>query len=245
LDTEAPTITGCPSTQTFCETDTVTWTDPTASDNCSGVTMTQIAGLPSGSIFPVGATLCTFRATDSAGNITNCNFNIIVNANPNASLSLPATQICDDDLPVTLSGGSPSGGVYSGTGVTGSTFDPIAAGAGTHVITYTFTNGSGCSDTATDSYVVDDCTRLTDLTTSALVKVYPNPTQGTFTIELIGASAANQTITIINQLGEKVYSANLVAATNTIDLSWLANGIYLIKIQGSDFNSTTQLIIQK
>lgn len=245
LDTEAPAIVGCPSTQTVCETDTVTYVDPTATDNCSGVTITQLAGLPSGSVFPVGTTLCTFRATDASGNITNCNFNIIVNANPSATLTLPTVQICDDDLPITITGGSPAGGVYTGTGVTGSTFDPIAADNGTHTITYTFTNGSGCSDEATDTYVVDDCTGLTDLTASDLVRVYPNPTQGIFTVELNGTAAMGKTIAITNQLGEKIYTGNLSGTMNTIDLSAFANGVYLVRIEGNDIYSTTRLVIQK
>ena len=32
----------------------------------------------------------------------------------------------------------------SGPGVTGSTFDPNAAGVGIHVLTYSYTDGNGC-----------------------------------------------------------------------------------------------------
>jgi hypothetical protein len=54
----------------------------------------------------------------------------------------------------------PSGGVYSGTGVTddrnGSTysFNPATAGDGTHSIRYTFTNASGCAASASDDVAV-------------------------------------------------------------------------------------------
>ncbi len=44
---------------------------------------------------------------------------------------------CGSDPDVTL-GGSPSGGVWSGTGVTGNTFDPSA---GTQLLTYTYNDG--------------------------------------------------------------------------------------------------------
>jgi len=55
------------------------------------------------------------------------------------------------------------GGVYSGTGVTddgnGQTysFDPAAAGVGTHTITYTFTNANGCTGSASDNVEVFAC----------------------------------------------------------------------------------------
>jgi NH3-dependent NAD+ synthetase len=44
---------------------------------------------------------------------------------------------CDNETASTLTG-SPAGGVFSGPGISGSTFDPATAGAGTHTITYTY-----------------------------------------------------------------------------------------------------------
>lgn len=46
--------------------------------------------------------------------------------------------------PATPLVGSPVGGTYSGTGVVGNDFDPVTAGLGVHVITYTL---AGCSTT--------------------------------------------------------------------------------------------------
>ncbi len=43
--------------------------------------VTQIAGLPSGSVFPVGTTTNTFETTDSSGNTASCSFDVIVNDN--------------------------------------------------------------------------------------------------------------------------------------------------------------------
>jgi len=57
----------------------VTYPTPTFSDNCPGVTIQQIAGLPSGSFFPVGTTTNIFKATDAAGNMSTCSFNVTVN----------------------------------------------------------------------------------------------------------------------------------------------------------------------
>ncbi len=44
----------------------------------------------------------------------------------------------------TLDQGYPTGGTYSGTGVTGTNFNASVAGVGTHLITYSYTDGSGC-----------------------------------------------------------------------------------------------------
>jgi PKD repeat protein len=49
----------------------------------------------------------------------------------------------------TLTGGSPAGGSYGGTGVSGNQFNPAVAGVGSHPITYTYTDPvTGCSNSA-------------------------------------------------------------------------------------------------
>lgn len=50
---------------------------------------------------------------------------------------------CADDNSVTLSG-TPTGGTFSGIGMTSNTFNPAIAGAGTHTITYNYTAPNGC-----------------------------------------------------------------------------------------------------
>ena len=44
--------------------------------------------------------------------------------------------------------GSPSGGTFTGSGITGNIFNPATAGSGTHTITYHYTNANGCSSTS-------------------------------------------------------------------------------------------------
>lgn len=57
-------------------TNTVTWPNPTATDNCA---VTNVAcNPPSGSNFPVGETVVTCTATDSSGNQSQCTFSVKV-----------------------------------------------------------------------------------------------------------------------------------------------------------------------
>lgn len=64
----------------------------------------------------------------------------------------PFGPLCVNAPAVTLSAVSP-GGVYSGPGVVGGTFNPALAGPGTHTITNTI--GIGCGDVATFNVVVN------------------------------------------------------------------------------------------
>ncbi len=79
---------------------------------------------------------------------------VTVNPLPMVSLTLGIDQALANVTSVPLSGGNPPGGSYSGPGVTGATINPMAAGLGAHVITYTYTDNNGCSGSATDTFTV-------------------------------------------------------------------------------------------
>lgn len=67
-------------------------------------------------------------------------------ANSSTCLNVPAYA---------LSGGSPGGGVYSGPGVSAGNFNPATAGIGPHTITYTVTDGNGCSNNCSFTITVN------------------------------------------------------------------------------------------
>jgi len=56
-------------------------------------------------------------------------------------------------LPITLTG-SPAGGTFSGPGMVFSAFNPSIAGPGTHTISYTYTDGNGCTYTTSQNILV-------------------------------------------------------------------------------------------
>lgn len=80
----APVLSGCPadmnlSSTTSCKA--ITWTVPTATDNCSTPSVTlaaSTAGLINGSCFPVGTTTMIYTATDANNNTSTCSFNIAI-----------------------------------------------------------------------------------------------------------------------------------------------------------------------
>jgi len=56
----------------------VTYSVPVGQDNCSGAVTTQMEGLASGMVFPMGKTTNTFQVTDLAGNSSACSFVVTV-----------------------------------------------------------------------------------------------------------------------------------------------------------------------
>jgi len=108
------------------------------------------------SLAGVGTHTITYTYTDANRCINTATDDIEVHALPTVSLSLGTDEACVSETTLALSGGSPSGGIYSGTGVSGTNFNPSTAGAGTHNITYTYTDINGCINTAMDVIEIYD-----------------------------------------------------------------------------------------
>jgi len=118
-----------------------------------------IAGVPVTTFDPAaygaGSTQIYYTYTDPGTSCTADDHKPQV-VNPLPVVTLPSQNpICVNETPIILTGGNPANGFYSGTGVSNdSIFDPGTAGAGTHEIVYTFTDGSGCTNSDTNTIVV-------------------------------------------------------------------------------------------
>lgn len=73
VDNTAPVMSGCPS-NIISNSPVVFWTAPTASDNCSSITMTSNHN--PGDTFPLGTTTVNYVATDATGNSALCTFTV-------------------------------------------------------------------------------------------------------------------------------------------------------------------------
>ena len=144
-DNEAPVVVSVPPSDTTGQCGAVyTYPMPTGSDNCTSlVTVRQTAGLPSGSVFPPGATVNQFELSDAAGNVTQTSFTIVII--PQGQPQLPSLlEICENDNAVNITLGQTI--VWSGNGITngGTTFNPSFAGVGRHLLSYVYTDAQSC-----------------------------------------------------------------------------------------------------
>ncbi len=85
----------------------------------------------------------TYTYTDAVGCSDADNGNLLVRQNSGVTLVSSKTNYLITDPSDALIG-SPTGGVYSGPGVSGASFTPSIAGIGPHILTYTQTDTSGC-----------------------------------------------------------------------------------------------------
>jgi len=72
--------------------------------------------------------------------------------------------------------------------------------------------------------------------------LYPNPTNGVFTIKLDGNAKCD--VTVNNLLGQTVYATSTTAMNITIDLSSFEKGIYTIELKNNKSSYTKKVIVE-
>ncbi len=225
-------------------------TQPANKSICSGsdVTFTIVAsgaGLtyqwqekPTGGSFTdiTGATGSSLTLNDvllsSNGNQYRCVINgslnsnaatLTVNASPSVTLSLPFDTLYLNSRNQLVTGGSPSGGIYTGNAITGGVVKPGVLSLGDYGILYRYTDANGCIATATDSFTVIPKAQFTN--------IFPNPSPNGNMIVVVSPESVGKKATVFDAAGKRVYEwivagrysqlqLNLPAGTYTITFGW-------------------------
>ncbi len=156
----------------------------------------------------ISGNFSVFGRNSCGDGLASASFPVTVNFLPEVTQGSYA-NVCYNGNNITLTAGSPIGGVYSGQGVQNGVFNPSIAGTGPHTILYLYTSSTGCKDSATSvinvSLIVSDtgiisgpttvCQRNTSITYS--VSQIPNATSYIWTLPngFTGQSSTN-TITV-------------------------------------------------
>ncbi len=183
----------------------------------------------------------TVTGTDANNCSSDAVATVTVNALPVVTLSLTPNLQCVSINSVALSGGLPGGGTYSGTGVTGGNFSPATAGVGTYTISYMYTDGNNCSNTATDVMTVDACTGIQTSNTD-VVSIYPNPSNG---LVVVKTPVLNTQVNIFDINGKNVFMQTATSMETSLDLSHLANGVYQLNIISENQSFNYKIMIHK
>jgi hypothetical protein len=206
---------------------------------CQGSTVNLTSSQPSGNLWSTNASTATIAASTAGpytvtySDVNGCKATsapttIAVNALPSASLG-SFSNLCVTASPITLTGGTPAGGVYSGTGVSGGTFTPSTAGTGTHVISYTVTDGNNCSRTVTSNIVVDACASIDEIENNSLI-VFPNPTNTDLTI--VSNTSTISSINVYDAAGRLVETLSDINTNEIkIDVTNYSTGVYNFEIK--------------
>jgi gliding motility-associated-like protein len=118
---------------------------------------------------PTLTTVYTLVVTDNNGCQAADSTTVVVNTPPSVSFTGLSDSICVDAGNVLLTG-SPAGGTFFGTGVTGNVFQPAVVGEGYWCVQYVYTDpATGCTN---DTFVCTVVTPLPAVTASGFAPAY-------------------------------------------------------------------------
>jgi len=182
-----------------------------------GVSISWNQGLDSiyqHTLYPTQNTQYIATVYDASGCKNQDTIMVFVFDNPNVSINNNQFTFCANESPVVF-GASPNGGAFTGSGMTGSTFDPLAAGIGTHTISYSFTDSVGCSgtdDQTIEVLEVDTVTAAFGWTTSGNTVSFINlSTNGLYWAWQFGNTDTSSQFEPVYTYNNGIYLAQLVA----------------------------------
>jgi hypothetical protein len=189
----------------------------------------------------------TLTVTDTTSGCTGSDASIVnINANPTVTASASSMTPCADDANVILTG-SPAGGAFTGTSVSGNQFDP-SIGGGSYTIVYNYTDVNGCSGSDSVMITVNPCVGIDEQFAFAGMAIYPNPNAGQFTFTALDQNCLEMTIEIVTVEGQVIMSNKYDNVqgnfTQEIDLNDFANGVYIMRVTTDGSVYTNRVIKQ-
>jgi sugar lactone lactonase YvrE len=216
----------------------------TLSDTAAGGTWTSAAtaiapvsaaGIVSG--IAAGSSTISYTIDNGCGAIMSVSLSVMVDTTPNAGIITGIDSVCPGHT-ITLSD-TAAGGVWSSVNtslatVLGTAGVVTGIAAGRDTIRYIVTNACGADTTIYSVKIRSLASCPTGVSDNAAsgesINIFPNPANQTLTIT---SPDRITTIVIYNLLGQSVYNNACDKREAEIDVSALANGIYLIKIDGT------------
>ena len=235
-DNVNPTIT-CPANRVVAPyrlTGTaVTYTTPTATDNCSVVSIVRTAGLASGSTFPIGVNTVTYKVTDGSGNTATCSFTITVidpycDNNPNNR----KVYVCHNGNTICISVNALD--THLGHGDYLGTCNPVTSKSSSSTVTAE----SATAVKAPAASVTDngDAETLTVVTA-------PNPSSSDFKLQIRSNNNEAVTIQIIDMSGKVMQTVNKVSKGQNVSVgSAFKAGIYFAEVKQGNTKTIVKLV---
>jgi hypothetical protein len=159
---------------------------------------------------------------------------VTVNSLPMVMAATNSTLLCVGNS-ATLTASGATSYTWNTTATT-----TVIAVSPTTTVTYTVngTGANGCSNTATVTQSVSTCAGIEVLSNDEAIKLYPNPNNGLFTIELTSLSK----VTVTNALGQIVIAGTFEAGNHNLDIINQSNGVYFVKVIENNKQQIIKLI---
>ncbi len=143
---------------------------------------------------------------------------------------------------------TPTGGAYSGNGVTGNNFSPAAAGLGAATVYYDYTNSFGCASRDTIGWNVITCTGINELKNEMAFSIFPNPSKGNFNLTIHVTATQQAELIITDATGKVCYRKHQMLEPGkpelAVELPQLAKGNYTVQLKTEKANAVKSLVVE-
>ena len=229
-DATAPVPDTDPLSDVTAECEVTTLTAPTATDNCTGtVTATHDATLP---INAQGTTTVTWTYEDDNGNTSTQTQDVVIDDITNPSLTVQDISVdLDESGNASINAAdvvtqATDNCELSDTTLSKSEFTTDDIGDDTIEVTVNDISGNSTTQSAVVT-VNPGATDVNDIS-DANVEIYPNPTNGNIHLRLHDQKADQ--VVVMDLTGKTVIQKTDLEERNTINLSEIPDGVYLIRV---------------
>lgn len=232
---QTPTVT-ISGNDTICQGSTANLT--ASSTGTVSYSWNSGANTQSISVTPVSTFTYSVIASNGACSDT-ASHEVFVSLLPVIDFNINTAPLCDNGSVFTLTA-TPSGGIFSGSGVSGNTFNPTI-GVGNYLITYSVNASSNCAAAETQTIDVMLCSGINEIDNNSLI-VFPNPATNYVSIQ---SDKEIKSILVYDYSGKLVRMIEVTTFETTMDISELAKGFYSLTITMTDHSQTTIKVIKE
>ena len=129
------------------------------------------------------------------------------------------------------------------------TVDSTGIGIGSQIFVVSVTDGNDCIGMDTITVEFKDCTGIGELAGVENIRLYPNPGQGEFTLQIKSADPIDVNVKVYNNRGVTVFEQRNIRVVNNemirMDLSAQPDGIYMVNVYNTKSQWIEKLIIRK
>jgi hypothetical protein len=185
--------------------------------------------------YPQSGHVYTVTGTDANNCSKSETVAVHIMPSPAVSVTASADTLCQGEPLIITAGGAD---FYSWS--TGDHGDTLKLFASLTIYTVTGSLANGCSQEASVSVFINECTGIADIKNAMLLSVYPNPNNGHFFVKA-GGNTENLTIEVVNTIGQRVYHEKLFTTISEVYMENCSKGIYFVSI----YHGKKRLGVQK
>ena len=124
--------------------------------------------------------------------------------------------------------------------MSGNVFTPSAAGLGTHIISYTYTDNNGCTASDELTIIVEDCTVGIEENLLNDIILYPNPNDGMFRLSNL---SSGMEMKIFSVDGKLIFNEVSSDEQEWIQLK-VEPGMYTLKLEYNGAERNVRFVIR-